>query len=485
MNPTQRRWTRRFLGSGGILRQRPREPGITTGRVAGVPRGEQDLSAMATSPTTYAAINARALSLVTYPIRVYSGFGIGGKRPELVDPERRPWAADLLRLLQTPDIADLAEDALFPQKPGESMLAQVIADLLMTGNAFVPGIEGAGGRVVGLDRLHPRSTWLERRGGVGSWLYKPGSGARPERYKLRSVAHLRLLSWQASGAGLMGTGAGASLAPLVAAESAALRQTAQVVEQGGADIALVGKDAQTVNWLKNKQNREKVVSDATTAMRSADGRRVFAIGGNFDLQKAGFDPADLKAPELLSAARVAELMALGCTPVLVGSESSTYSTAVQQMRVQYLHDLALAYTLEIFLLRPLARRFARCAGGRQALRSERVTCRIDLSGHPGAAYLRTDAMTRMEKLVGMGWSPGQAAESEGLDLPEPEGPPRTRGADEGKADPNKPRRPVGDAENDPDYPGDGEEPAEPSPRIADMPVSEWLREQGVGEMSPI
>jgi hypothetical protein len=413
-------FARAALARVASLRSRPPRGGITSGRAASPVRAEEDLAALATSPTVYAALNRIAFGMTIYPIRVYAGFGMGGE-PEPLSPDRVPWVASYLRLLQTPDPADL--DALFPVTPGEHLLAQMIADLKMAGIALVAPTLNAGGDVVGLTRLHPRLCTLIRQGDEEYWEYRTNGERR--LYPRRAVACLRLLSWAADGRGELGIGAGAALAPLIASERLALEQTAAMIQQGGADIVVTAKDAQGAGFLQIEENRKSIVKHLTTALSGgADGgRRVFALPANLEVKDAGLTPADLKSPEAMREARQSALMALAVVPVEVGGDAATYATAAIQQRVQAGQDEWLASVIEAFLLRPLARRFATRAGGRWAARADQVTARIDLSSHPGNIAIRSEAIARMRQLVELGYSTQQAADAEGIDLPEPEGPP--------------------------------------------------------------
>lgn len=419
----------------------PSKPGVSGGRVASSPTAELDLRALASSPTVFAAVTRLALGLTVYPIRCYSGYTIGGDQLAALDPEI-PWVSAFLRLLHTPDPADTLE--LCPE-PGEAMLAQIIADLRLTGDAFVVPTIGAAGSVIGLTRLHPQLVSLLRQADGDWWVYRPGNGPM-EYYRRRSVFHIHLLSWEKSGQGELGTGAGASLRPLVDAEELALQQTASMVRQGGADVIVTSKTAAGANFLTVKENRDKVVENMTEAIKGAGGRRIFVVPGDLEIKDSGLKPADLRSPELLKEARMAELVAVGVVPVAVGADSGTYATAVQQYRVQAEQDQIIVAVLEAHFLRPLARHFCRQAQGRWAQKWDQVTARIDIATHPGYAYVRTDALTRMQMLVAMGWSPMQAAHAENLDLPEPMGTPgpapaRPPGPVPGEI--KDPRKPVG------------------------------------------
>lgn len=427
------------------IRRRPAQPGVTVGRVSAQYRAEDDLAAMAKSPVVYAAVHRRALGLSSYPIRCYRG--TQGKAVEL-DPDRVPWVADLQRLLQTPDPADM--DRLFPESPGEGVMAQVIADLLQAGNAYVAVTTAPSGAITGLYRLHPRCVSKEATSAGMAWVHRV-SGQPTETYPVGTVAHLRMLSYQSSAQAALGVGAGTPLRPLISAEVAAMEQTAEAVEQGGPDILVTGKDAIGQALLESDEKREAIANRFTEAMKKI-GRRVMVLGGALDIKEASWKPADLKAPELMTAAKASELMALGVTPISVGADSGTYATAVQQYRVQAEWDEQLQMVIEAGLLRPLARQFARAAGGRWAARLDQVTCRIDLSTHPGYAYLRSDALARMKGLVELGWTAEQAAAVEGLDLPPPEGEPVRASSATPATD--APRRPLGDTTSDPGAPAD-------------------------------
>jgi len=447
----------------GILKRVPPKAGVSSRRIARPLDAERELSALARSPTVFGATTWRALSLASYALQVCRGFGIGGK-VEVLDPEVVPWAGALLRLLQLPDPQDLT--SLFPAHPGESMIAQVVGDLVNGGNAYVaPTVDGKGD-IIGLTRLHPAHMSLERRAGEEVWVYKV-PGAKALVYPRRTISHIHLLSWQASGQGEIGTGAGAPLKHLVDAEAEALRQTANVVRQGGVDIHVTGKSEAATAMLETKERREEVAEQVSTALRGgSDGdRRVMVSSGDFDIQDAGLKPADIRAPETLKAARAAELVALGTAPVMVGENSGSFSAAIQQMRVQLVNDLALVYAIEVALFRPLARHFASRAGGRWAARPDEVTCRLDLSDHPGQAYLRSEAVNRMEKWIRYGWLNTQAATIEGLEVPKPEGTVQlSSGGLPGAAGLPRPAGDVSEGGKKPAGPDEDEADEKPAPR---------------------
>lgn len=405
-------FVRATLASMGVSKVAPPAPGVSLGRVARKTTAQADLSQITLSPAVYAAVQRRAIGFGNYPVKVFEGTGNG----QAVDPERVPWAASLLRLLATPDPADLG--ALFPVTPGEGMVAQLVADLLLTGVAYVIPTR-TGDAVTGLTRAHPQSMTLTDGG--ETWEYRPNAGGML-RYPRRTVCCLRLVSWAANGAGQLGTGAGEVLAPYVDAERRAMEQTRDRISQGGVDILVTGKTPVGVQFMSNPANREQVVNNLVAQLTRSDGQRVIGLGGDLDLKDAGFTPADIQAPELTAAAREAELMALGTTAVAVGLSSGAYADAVMQYRVQAELDEGIAAIFEAYMLRPLAQAFAK-RGGHP--RPETVTARIDLSSHPGWAYVRDGAIARMERLVGLGWSPEQAATIENMELPPPKGTPAT------------------------------------------------------------
>jgi hypothetical protein len=368
-----------------------------------------------------------------------------------VDPRGADWAAAFLRLLQTPDLA--SADELAPE-PGEALIAQIWADLKMAGAFVVAPTLSDRGWVVGLTRLHPRCCTIERTPDGAEWLVYRNAGEH-RRYPRRSVFIGRLLSWAADGRAEFGVGAGTPLAPLLRAERVALEQTANMIEQGGADIQLRGKGATGKNFMASKENREKAVSNAIEAIKGPNGRRVFALSDDVELVPDTMRPADLRAPEMLTAARGDELAATATVPAWVGREAGTYATAVVQLRVQACMDEGYAAVVEAYFLRPLARHFARTrgAGTMDARRYDQITARIDLSAHPGYAQLRTESYARMKVLVhDLGFTVEQAAAAEHLDLEAPEGEilsagqstdPGTPGPEPGSHN-NDPRNPVGD-----------------------------------------
>lgn len=414
-------WTRvLFTGRAAARAALPTGIGVATARIASGRSVAGGASMLQASPTTYAALMRRSLSLAGYPVRAYEGYGAGDTTTTVLDPDVVPWAAKLARLIELPSPADRARLlGPYPTEPGEMLIAQVVCDVLGTGNAWVAAHTDRAGDIVGQQRLMAAYLTLEVRGGVEGWRYAP-PGPDVWWYPRQQVAHIRLL--RSGTERVLATGAYPALAPLLQAEGAAMRQTAAVVEQGGADVIVSGKDPTSIAFLSQDANRTKIAQQLTEALTGGpDQRRVMVLGGALDVRDSGLTPADLRAPELMTAARSADLLALGVTPVAVGLDAGPYSAAVQQYRVQAELDEQLASVLEVCWLRPLAQEMARREGGQWARQAHRVSCRLDLSTHPGWAFLRTEALGRMSSLVDLGWTPEQAAGIEGLDLPTPEG----------------------------------------------------------------
>ena len=395
----------------------------------------------------YAALSWLSWSFASYPIRVYTGWSIGSRDLRVLK-RSLPFVAAFYRLLQTPEAENA--DELAPE-PGESLIAQVIADLKQSGRAFVLPTLDRRGVVISLKRAHPGSCAIERRDGREWVVHRPaGAGGAEDWYPRRSAFVLHLLSWERGGQGELGVGAGAPLRHLVAAELAALERTADVITQGGADIQLVASSATGAAMLRDAKTRQKLVEEACTALSGPNGRRVFAIGGEVKLDDAGLKPADLIAKELVTLAQSAELAAIGVVPAALGATNGSYATAVQQMRSQAAMDGQIAAILEAFFLRPLIRHLARAYGAKVAI--DELTAGFDLAQHPGNAHARTEALERVQLWIAAGWTNAQAAEEEGLDADAPLGvvnpaarPPQRPGPDAG-SEHDAPRNPVGDGD---------------------------------------
>jgi len=441
-------WRRAVAATSAAFSSMLRAPGggLSWGRVASSPRAEEQLRAIETSPTVFAAMNRTSLAFTTFPIKVYRGFSVGGDKTLDPLPGTVPWVAAFLRLLQTPDVE--SADELCPE-PGEALIAQVVADLRMAGVFYVLPTLTASGDVIGLKRLHPKSCTIERVSGREVVVYRPPDGGA-HTYPRRSVFVGHLISWSASGQGSIGVGAGASLTHVVAAEAEALRKTAEVVRQGGADIRIVAENAAGAAFMADKKNRDKVVAEVTTAISGEDGRRVFATGGNIRVEDAGLKPSDIQAPELMDRAPKAEMVAIGTVPAALGMDASNYANGVLQWRAQADIDEGTASVLEAYLLRPLARRFARQAGGRAATWIDEITARHDLSMHIGYTYVRAETWGVVHQMMQAGYTNEQAVAMCGIDAPKPEGE-VLLGAAKGTPGPEQgsvkdaPRRPVLDS----------------------------------------
>lgn len=403
-------FVRTTLASMGVARVAPSRPGASYYTVASARRAEADLQQIAQSPAVYAAIQRRGETFANAPVRVYEGYGMGDVKSEPLDPDKHAFVAAFLRLLEKPNPADL--DVLFPSVPGELMIAQLVADALLTGTAYLIPTRGTGDQIVGLTRAHPQTMALID----GGLRWRHTINGRAVDYDRGSVCCMRLVSWQSDGRGELGTGAGGVLEAIVRAEVTAMSQTATIIEHGGANVVVTGSTPVGVAMMSNAANRNAVAREVGEALKAKDGTNVVALGGEIQVDPIGLTPADIAAPALQVAAKAAELMTLGCVPVAAGAEASTYASAVLQYRVQSAIDEGLATVFEGHLFRPLIQQFARRAGYPGWMR---LTARFDLSQHPGATFLRTEALARMEAWRRLGYSTDQAASNEGMSVPPP------------------------------------------------------------------
>lgn len=397
------------------VKQIPPRPGISVGLVAAKPRADTHLGLMRKSPNLFAAVNQRAMSIATFPAMILNN----GKAVQSTGAFS--WARDFFALLAAPSPLDTND--IFPRQTGIGLMAQIVADLLLVGDAFIVPTLSPAGRPVALTRLHPRCVWLVRRADGDRYEYRPTSGGAVEVYPAGQVAHLRLLSASSGGAEEMGVGAGEPLEGIVSAAAAAVDKAGVMIQSGGVDILIRPNSPAGAAMLMDEATRNIIVENAKTALGGGlnGDRRIMALGGDFTLEPTGFEPADLQATELMGAAQSAELSAVGVTPIMVGGQSTNFATAAMQLRVQYELDASLVEVLSASLLTPLARAFARSAS--RSTDPMAITATLDLATHPGAMAMRTEAIGRMGQLIGMGWTPEQAAKAEGIDLPRPDGSP--------------------------------------------------------------
>jgi hypothetical protein len=387
----------------------PQRPGVSIGRVASKPRAAADLELIASAPYLYAGITQRAASIATYPVVV--------KRNGVpVNPAGNyVWVKEFLSLVGAPD--PIPAGGIFPRQTGSGLLAQLIADRIMCGTAYaVPSLADGSGRPYAITRLHPRQVSILRTPAGDQIEYRPTNGTRT-LYPIEMVAIVRGVSADIGGLEEMGTGAGQPLSDIVAAESQAMAKTAIVISQGGVDLIIRATSPTAAAMLVDEAIREKIAASVTEQLKGGlDGdRRVMILGGEFEVVPAGFNPSDLQAGELIKSAHDAELAAIGVTPTSIGGQSANFATAVIQMRVQYELDRTLGQEFANALLTPLARYFARLA--KQG--ADQFTAELDMSDHPGAVAMRTEAIGRMGQLVALGWSAEQAAKAEGVDMPPP------------------------------------------------------------------
>lgn len=433
------------------LTQSPAEYGASVRLFTAARPAGEDMALYAESPSVYAAVATRAQALARYPL--VCAMGAPGSTPRRLDPERTPWAAALLRMLAEPGVDDV--DALFPETTGEGLIVQLITDLLTAGVAYVRPVttgELPAANVIGLVRLHPAEVSPTWQDGQRGWLHRPRTMALPTWYASGSLAVIRMASIGLGIDAWRPVGPLEPLRRLLQAEIAALTATKTKAEQGGPDIVVSPADRQMANFLASKEGREKTASEIGQVLSVEGGRRVIVLSGGLNMAAADFTPADLQGAETQAAAQRAAWASIGITPATLGGDASSYATAAIQQRAQYALDEAAASLLECYLLRPLARHFAARSTGMAARRADQATCYLDLSQHPGAIAIRSEALTRMQTWVALGWSAQQAADIEGLSVPPPAGPPvqvQSFGAPPAPPQPSpapsEPREPVGGA----------------------------------------
>jgi hypothetical protein len=389
-------------------------------------KAADSLGMLLSSPTVRAAVLLRAGQFARFPLRPYVRAEDGTW--EAIDGDPPAWFRACMALLEgSPTLVSLAPE------PGERLIQQIVADWMLCGVAWVRPVIDDRGAVVALDRWHPPSVSVRVDVGKdGRALpvaqYEPGAPLARQAVPLDMIYHMGTPSFDRPVGTIMGTRAGDALGPCVDAAAGAQTAAARASESGGVDGIIQAKSGQdgviATAQLANKEARERLASEFANAVGEAakNGRRALVMAPGIEYVSDGLKPAELQTSESAELERTTVAMVLGVPLAELGVVDGNFATASIAMRAGYEQVQNLAGALEIGWLRPMARFFA-LSDPKWRARAGEISLAFDVSSHPGASVLRTDALARAKVLVGLGWSPSQASAAEGLGLPEPEGDP--------------------------------------------------------------
>ena len=337
------------------------------------------LSAMASFPWVYSAVNALATDLSKVAIRAKRGRGADAE-----PLEDHP----LLDLLDQPST----------RVPGTLWRRQLITDLVLSGDAYVL-IVGAS-EPEALLRLHPSRVKIIPLSDGQPDSYEYDGGGRPAEYGYEQVLHVRTPSWSDDPRGLYGVGAIQSLHDDLLTERSTAALTASTAKTG-----------RPTGIISPAEDGDRWSRDQITLVREAyegqmqKGAGVLIVGGAVNYEPVGWSPREMEVSSVRELTREAILAALDVPPARVGLPKTNYATANAQSR-RYWEGLQGRASLIDAEFTRLARMFPD---------SDDVTIYHDFSDVDSLQESRTERVSRVLSWSMLGLPAEDAAALEGFD----------------------------------------------------------------------
>ena len=338
------------------------------------------MSAMAAFPWVQASTQAIASGLSSVPIRITNGRGVDAER---IDDH------PLLDLLDQP--SSRVNGSLFRR--------QLVTDLVLSGNAYALIIGDR--EPSGLLRLHPERVkavpWAD--GQVSHYTYDSG---REVTYDHERVLHFRSTSWGSDPSSLYGVSAIQALHHDLSADRAAAAMSAETAKRGR-PAGVFSPSTEGDIW---SSAQVKIMREAYDRQLTGRSDALF-LGGAAKYTPISFSPRDMEFQAQREWVRSSTMAVFGVPPTILGLPTANFATAKQQAKTFWEGLRHRAAIIDGELTR-LARQWGD------------PTIRVwhDFSGVEALAESKTEQVSRVSAWWTMGLSLRQAAEMEGIDLPE-------------------------------------------------------------------
>jgi len=338
------------------------------------------MSAMAAFPWVKASVEAIASGLSSVPIRMTSGRGVDAQR---VDDH------PLLDLLDQP--SSRVNGSLFRR--------QLATDLVLSGNAYALIIGDR--EPSGLLRLHPERVkavpWAD--GQVSHYIYDSG---REISYDHERVLHFRSTSWSADPSSLYGVSSIQTLHHDLSADLAASSMSAETAKRGR-PTGVFSPATEGDIW---SSAQVKIMREAYDRQLTGKSSALF-LGGAAKYQALSFSPRDMEFQAQRDWVRSSTMAVFGVPPTILGLPTANFATSRQQAKTFWEGLRHRAAILDGELTR-LARQWG----------DPTLHVWHDFSGVEALGESKTEQVNRVNSWWAMGLSLRQAAEMEGIDLPE-------------------------------------------------------------------
>lgn len=269
---------------------------------------DQTMATMATSPWVWACVQAIVTDLCGLPLVVEQGTGL--KRQQTTDHP-------ILRLLEAPS----------PRVSGRRFRRQLVADLALTGNAYIRVWRDATGRPSMLGRILPgRITALVGADGeVASWRLANGG-----ELTWADVLHISDVSWSQEPELVYGQTPIAPIALGLQVQRDSRRQSGRSARRGRLEMMLTPGSPDVAL-------SEPAVAGLTAAYANATsaGHGLYVVNKQMVATPLTLSARDGEFLGIEDRTRAEVLAVFGVPPVRVSEPAANYGTAKQQMRTYW------------------------------------------------------------------------------------------------------------------------------------------------------
>ena len=329
---------------------------------------------------TNAAVTRISSDLAALPLKLFKGRG-----SSKVQIENHP----VLELMENPS-SDMS---------GYLLRAQLITDLLLSGNCYILILGQSDNKPTSLIRLHPDETKIvtdQKKGLIG---YEHSSSGSVVLYPPERVLHGKNISYAKGAQQVYGCGATEALSREIDADLNSQKLASEASSKGRPDILIYPKEDGDI-WPAELRRQ---ILDNYTGMAKQGGAMI--LSGQCEVRELKLSPREMEFEASRRMARESISALLGCPPTVLGLPAANFATAKQQNITYWQNQIKKA--------RQMAGLFSKVAH----LFDPSIYFEHDFSGVEALQETRNLQLQRIEKHILNGIDPRAAYAAEGMEFP--------------------------------------------------------------------
>ena len=329
---------------------------------------------------TNAAVSRISSDLAALPLKLYRGRG-----SSKVQIESHP----VLDLMENPS-SDMS---------GYLLRAQLVTDLLLSGNCYILILGQSDNKPTSLLRLHPDETKIVTDQKVGLIGYEHSSSGSVVQYPPDRVLHGKNISYAKGAQQVYGCGATEALAREIDADLNSQKLASEASSKGRPDILIYPKEDGDI-WPAELRRQ---ILDNYTGMAKQGGAMI--LSGQCEIRELKLSPREMEFEASRRMARESISALLGCPPTVLGLPSANFATARQQNITYWQNQIKKAHQM--------AQLYTKVA----QLFDQSIYFEHDFSGVEALQETRNLQLQRIEKHIFNGIEPRAAYAAEGMEFP--------------------------------------------------------------------